>query len=222
MSSDILRAQVSRLASLWLRHQPEKAGLTLDDEGWADLSDLRAALLPHEIDISEELLAAWLKMDEKHRFEVAQGRVRARFGHSLPLQTLHPGKPPAQLYCGIPLCYVASTLKEGLKPRKRQHVHLTPHKRVAREAASNRGNTAAVVSIDAHAAFEAGVAFYPRGEGVWLSEAIAPQFLSLVEQGAKPQAAATSREARASAPGEPRRRRPAGGFNRRKRTNEAT
>jgi len=102
---------------------------------------------------------------------------------------------------------------------KRQFVHLSPDKKTAREVGGRRDQDAAILLIDAHAAHEAGILFYPRGKGIWLSDPIPPQYLSLLEDSSPAESnrggtAAMRNTARQAAPGKPRRRRPKGGFTR--------
>jgi len=80
-------AKLSKFLALILRHQPQRFGLELDEEGWASLPEVLEILhgLPN---------FRWAKRaevmrivdegsgDGKHRFEVADERIRARYGHS--------------------------------------------------------------------------------------------------------------------------------------------
>jgi putative RNA 2'-phosphotransferase len=161
-------------------------------------------------------LANVIRLDLKRRFEVEGDRIRARYGHSVELEEQpHPGMPPATLYHGTAQRYVPRILDAGLHPMKRQFVHLSPDKSTAREVGRRRDQTPTILVIDAHKAHESGIKFYPRGKGIWLSDPIPPQFLSILEEAAGDSAnppRGRAKNPRELAPGEPRRRRPKGGF----------
>src|SRR5437764_13458413 len=152
-------------------------------------------------------------MDLKGRFEVDRNRVRARYGHSLELEEKpHHGMPPATLYHGTTHRFLPKILEGGLQPIKRQFVHLSPDKKTARQVGRRRDQEPAILVVDAHAAHESGVQFYPRGKGIWLSDPIPPTFLRVLDQsdeehvGARSTAVHTA-TTRSAATGAPRRRR---------------
>src|ERR1041385_3103252 len=208
------RIQRSKMLSKWLRHKPELGGLTLSKEGWSTFDEILAAFDRAESPTSRPELEFLIRWDPKGRFEVEGERIRARYGHSLELEEKpHPGKPPTTLFHGTPKRYVAKILETGLRPMKRQDVHLSPDKKTGREGGRRRDQEPAILVVDAHGAHETGIQFYPRGKGIWLSDPIPPGFLSVLEDSDEDKAyAATFRSERPSTPGEPRRRRPKGGF----------
>jgi putative RNA 2'-phosphotransferase len=228
---EITRAQRSKTLSMWLRHKPERGGLTLSKEGWAAIPAILEAFEKQDLPLSRPEFDEIVRTDPKGRFEVEGSRVRARYGHSVELEEKpHPGMPPATLYHGTPRRYVAKVMETGLRPMKRQYVHLSPDKATAREVGKRRDQQPAILVVAAHEAHEAGVQFYPRGRGVWLSDPIPPEFLTVLDESpqpapkAEPDSAASSRPSppprrapRTDAPGEPRRRRPKGGFMKRNR-----
>jgi putative RNA 2'-phosphotransferase len=123
------QVQLSRRLSLVLRHRPETAGLTLDPNGWVPVADLLAALR-----ISRADLDVVVENNDKARFAIATGadgveRIRANQGHSRRVQVdldLPPARPPGILFHGTPRTNLVPILREGLRPRSRQHVHLSP------------------------------------------------------------------------------------------------
>jgi putative RNA 2'-phosphotransferase len=227
---EITRAQRSKTLSMWLRHKPERGGLTLSKEGWAAIPAILEAFEKQDLPLSRPEFDEIVRLDPKGRFEVERDRVRARYGHSVELEEKpHPGMPPATLYHGTARRYVAKVMETGLRPMKRQYVHLSPDKATAREVGKRRDQQPAILVVAAHQAHEAGIQFYPRGRGVWLSDPIPPQYLSILDESPqpapkaepdsvapiRPPAQATNaprRTPRTDAPGEPRRRRPKGGF----------
>jgi putative RNA 2'-phosphotransferase len=212
------RTQRSKMLSMWLRHKPERGGLTLSKEGWAAVPAILEAFERQGHEMSRAELNDIIHLDVKGRFEVEGDRVRARYGHSLELEEKpHPGMPPATLFHGTPQRYVPKILETGLRPMKRQFVHLSPDKATAREVGRRRDQEPAILTIDAHRAHEAGIQFYPRGKGVWLSDPIPADYIKVMEETPRPTPKAPGgypkpQSARQTAPGTPRRRRPKGGF----------
>lgn len=205
------RVRRSKILSAWLRHKPERGGLTLSPEGWAAISAILEALERQGVPTSIEELKHVLRVDPKSRFEIDGDRIRARYGHSVELEAKpHPGTPPATLYHGTPRRFLPGILEAGLKPMKRQFVHLSPDRKTARDVGRRRDQEPAILSVDAHRAHDDGIQFYPRGKGIWLSDPIPAEYLTVLEE--------TGFEvpnrppSRPTAPGTPRRRRPAGGF----------
>lgn len=211
---ELTRTQRSKALSMWLRHKPERAGLTLSGEGWVEIEDVLKAFERMGSPITRAEFDNIVRLDLKGRFEVERGRVRARYGHSLELEEKpHPGMPPATLYHSTTRRFLARILEGGLQPVKRQFVHLSPDKKTAYEVGRRRDQEPVILAISGHAAHEAGIQFYPRGKGIWLSDPIPPAFLSVLERSDEEAAFASShRTERSTVPGEPRRRRPKGGF----------
>ncbi|MEG0884053.1 MAG: RNA 2'-phosphotransferase, partial [Janthinobacterium sp.] len=75
--------QTSKFLSLILRHAPEKIGLALDPNGWADIAQLLAHAAQHGQHISREQLDDVVARDSKSRYAISDDglRVRANQGH---------------------------------------------------------------------------------------------------------------------------------------------
>ncbi len=215
---EVERTHRSKMLSMWLRHKPERGGLTLSKEGWVPIEEVLQAFERAGVPTSRDEFDNVVRLDGKGRFELEGSRVRARYGHSVELEEKpHPGMPPATLFHGTARRFLERILQGGIQPMKRQFVHLSPDKRTAREVGKRRDQQPAILVVDAHRAHENGVQFYPRGKGIWLSDPIPPQYLSLLEEAAggqeqPPSSSGSGASRRAEAPGEPRRRRPRGGF----------
>jgi putative RNA 2'-phosphotransferase len=175
--------RLSRVISHALRHHPDQYGLTLDGSGWVALDDLVAAVARHSaewrrlsaIDILEMMAAA-----DKQRYEIRDGRIRARYGHSVAGRIENaPAVPPDRLYHGTTGAALARIRAEGLKPMRRQYVHLSPDVATATTVAKRRTPTPAIITVLAGCAHQAGVVFHCSNDLVWLAPEIAPRFLEL-------------------------------------------
>ena len=120
--------KVSRFLSLVLRHQPQRIGLQLDAQGWAEIEVLIARAGAHGMALTREIVLEVVATSDKRRFALdASGqRIRANQGHSIDIDLgLEPREPPEVLFHGTAETNLAAIRVEGLKPGRRQHVHLS-------------------------------------------------------------------------------------------------
>ena len=76
----------SKFISLILRHKPETIGITLDEHGWANVSDLISGVnKTHHLDM--KILERIVAEDEKQRYSFNEDKtlIRANQGHSIPV-----------------------------------------------------------------------------------------------------------------------------------------
>src|SRR4051812_10553459 len=107
--------KVSKYLSKHLRHQPDRIGITLDHNGWVDVDDLLRAVAAHGFPISEAELAEVVANNDKQRYTVADGRIRANQGHSVPVDLdLPPVEPPSFLFHGTVAAVLPSITAGGL------------------------------------------------------------------------------------------------------------
>ncbi|MDE2998907.1 MAG: RNA 2'-phosphotransferase [Gemmatimonadota bacterium] len=170
--------RVSKLLSLMLRHRPEEFGIQVDGYGFADFDAVISALKEQDADIGAGDVEALVYKAPKKRFEIVDGRIRARYGHSFAMELgTEPVEPPEHLYKGASVSEVKGILTRGLKPEDRQYVHLSFDADVARRLAGHRREPGAVIQVEAKRAAEGGVQFFDCGPTV-LSREIPPEFLS--------------------------------------------
>jgi putative RNA 2'-phosphotransferase len=177
------RAQVrtSRRISMVLRHRPESAGLTLDANGWVPVADLLTAL-----GLRRAELDLIVENNDKSRFAVARRAdgvewIRASQGHSSRVEVdldLPPADPPAILYHGTPTTNVDAIMTDGLRSRSRHHVHLSKDVPTALVVGRRRSTDVTVFEVAAADMVTAGHVFHLSDNGVWLTSAVPPAFLS--------------------------------------------
>lgn len=176
------RRRISKFMALVLRHKPREFGLELDEQGFCDLRALVEVLRKRFPEVDERVVREIVKSNEKGRYEIRGGRIRARYGHSVPVALdLEPVEPPDFLYHGTARRFLPSILQEGLKPMGRRFVHLSLTKEDALEVGRRRDAKPAVLLVEARRAHEAGVRFYRASDKVYLADRIPPQFLKPLE-----------------------------------------
>lgn len=183
--------KMSKFLSLVLRHQPDAAGITVDAHGWADVRALLQGMKTAGFPCDAETLAGIVASDEKQRysFNADRTKIRANQGHSFPVDLeLAPVMPPETLWHGTATRFLDSIMQEGLKPMSRQYVHLSPDAETAYRVAVRHGRPV-ILLIEAKQMTEAGYVFYRSENGVWLTEAVPPQFIRISESREKGSAA---------------------------------
>jgi len=167
--------ELSKFLSYLLRHKPEAKNIILDREGWASIDELilNAGFTRAEL---EEIVAE----DKKSRYSIsADGtKIRANQGHSTSSvkMTFAKAIPPTVLYHGTNSDVLANIVRQGLKPMKRHHVHLSEDVKTAEEVGGRRKKDTVILTIDAKQMLADGIQFYKSENGVWLVEYVDPRY----------------------------------------------
>ncbi|MEW1699979.1 RNA 2'-phosphotransferase [Streptomyces sp. NPDC091278] len=176
---ELRRVKVSKYLSKHLRHQPERIGIVLDAHGWTEIDALLRATERHRFPVSREELDLVVAADDKKRYAVEGTRIRANQGHTVAVDLeLPPSEPPVHLHHGTVADRLPSIRDEGLRPMARHHVHLSPDRETATRVGARRGRPV-VLSVDAGAMHRAGHVFHVSANGVWLTDAVPPEFLRI-------------------------------------------
>jgi len=177
------RALSKKMAGL-LRHYPERYGLRLDREGWASITGLASALrrIPGFEWVEERHILEVVERDEKGRYEVRNGRIRARYGHSIQVD---PGyqpleDPPRTLYHGTLERNLPGILEHGILPMKRRMTHLSLTLEDAVETARRRRGRIVVLEVDTACMSEKGVPLYRAGPRVVVAPRVPPECIRRV------------------------------------------
>ena len=162
--------KVSKYLSRHLRHDPGRIGIELDGQGWVDVDVLLKALERQRFRLSLEELEEVVAHNDKQRFALRDGRIRASQGHTVEVDLdLDPSDPPPELYHGTTEGFLDAIRDEGIKAMNRHDVHLSPDWETAVKVGSRRGAPVVLV-IDADAMAERGHLFYRSENGVWLTD----------------------------------------------------
>lgn len=180
MISEKENTRLSKLLSYVLRHNPSAIGIVLDENGWTELDTLLAKLAEKGEMVDSKLLQYMVASNAKQRFDFSEDglKIRASQGHSVEVQLDYKQQqPPAILFHGTPERFVANILQDGLQKMRRHHVHLSADVETAKKVGLRRGKPV-ILKVDAEAMAKQGYSFYISDNGVWLTDAVAPQFIS--------------------------------------------
>ncbi len=170
--------KTGKFLSLILRHKPEVIGISLDEHGWADVSELIAGIKKtrsFDMNMLEEIV----RTDNKQRFSFNPDhtKIRANQGHSIAVDIeLKEQNPPEILYHGTGTKSVSSILKKGLFPQSRLYVHLSNDIPTA-IAVGQRHGKPAVFSIRAGEMARKGYQFFLSENCVWLTKYVPAEYL---------------------------------------------
>jgi putative RNA 2'-phosphotransferase len=172
-SKDLVRK--SKYLSLILRHDPGKAGLTLDEQGWVSVNTLLKAI---KWELSE--LKEVVDNNDKKRFEFSEDgrRIRASQGHSIDVDLGYEIiEPPEFLYHGTSRDNNKGISELGLLKMERHDVHLFDDKDRALDIAKKRRRNPCVLTISAKQMSADGYQFKLSTNNVWLTETVPPKYL---------------------------------------------
>ncbi|MEP4077875.1 RNA 2'-phosphotransferase [Haloferula sp.] len=172
--------RISRVMSLVLRHDPGSIGLSLDENGWAEIEALVDCLRRDGKRVDRELIEKVVATSDKQRFRISEdGRlIRANQGHSIEIDFKLDEKPPPEwLYHGTAMKSMGPIKREGLLKGERQYVHLSIDKETARKVGSRHGKPV-ILEVAAQLMEKHGHRFYQAENGVWLTDHVPPDYLN--------------------------------------------
>ena len=103
--------------------------------------------------------------------------LRANQGHSIPVDVeLEKVEPPEFLYHGTGEKFTASIDKQGLIPKSRLYVHLSPDEETAVKVGRRHGKPV-IYLVRAGNMKRDGYAFYRSVNGVWLTKEVPVKYL---------------------------------------------
>lgn len=181
---------ISKFLSKILRHDPSIIGITLDSQGWADVTELMIGMQKQGKFVELSDLEIVVVKDSKakngnpgrYSFNEDKTKIRANQGHNKKLKhvkldytPLLSREVPNWLYHGTNSRFVEAIKKEGLVKMNRQHVHLSDEIETANEVGDRRlkqDTETHIFKISTIEAMNAGVVFYKSKNGVYLADAI--------------------------------------------------
>ena len=121
-----------------------------------------------------------MRTSDKQRFALSEDgrRIRANQGHSLAVELGYAASvPPDVLFHGTTAASLPAIRATGLARMARLHVHLSADVVTAQRVGGRRGR-AIVLSVAAGRMHAAGHVFMRSDNGVWLTEAVPPEYLT--------------------------------------------
>ncbi|WP_298417561.1 RNA 2'-phosphotransferase [uncultured Kordia sp.] len=170
---------ISKFLSYILRHNPDKLGITLDENGWTSVVVLLKKINVAPYSLSMEELEYVVATNNKKRFTFNEDKtmIRASQGHSVNIDLgIQPKKPPSYLYHGTVEKFITSIQDKGLIKGTRQHVHLSEDKETATNVGSRRGKPI-ILTIKSGEMYAQNYTFYQSENGVWLTDKVPTKFI---------------------------------------------
>lgn len=167
--------KTSKFLSYILRHNPDKLGLILDEQGWVSVEELLTKLN----NVSMEQLEYVVANNNKKRFAFNEDKtkIRANQGHSIKIDLAYsPIEPPEFLYHGTATKNITSIQKGGIIKGSRHHVHLSADIDTATNVGQRHGKPI-ILMVQSKAMYEAGHEFFLSENGVWLTDFVPTAFI---------------------------------------------
>jgi putative RNA 2'-phosphotransferase len=152
----------------------------MDSRGWVDLLALSDVIHNRHRWADRNLVVALIESDPKKRYEIKNGKARARYGHSVNVELDHPENDLPLLYYGANEEEADRILEVGLRSVSQRYVHLSTTSEKAWHVGTFRTVNPKVIAADATAARASGVKMMTVNDDIVLSEPIPPQFLSIL------------------------------------------
>ena len=163
-----------------LRHNPEKIGLEIGEEGWVCVDELIENSTMNNMFFTMEELIEVVETNDKQRFSFNEDKtsIRASQGHSVKVDLkLKALQPPFVLYHGTVDDALDSISRDGLVKMNRQHVHLSEDITTATAVGSRRGKPI-ILHIEAKEMYNNGYKFYKSDNGVWLTDNVPIKYIN--------------------------------------------
>lgn len=172
--------RISKFISLILRHKPEEIGLTLDEYGYINTSDLIRGLNRKGYKVTISDLERIVEEDSKQRysFNYDKTKIKANQGHSISVNLeLQAIEPPKVLYHGTATRFSESIYKEGIKKQGRQYVHLSADVETATKVGKRHGELV-VFKVNSEQMHKDGYKFFLSENKVWLTDHVPIKYFS--------------------------------------------
>lgn len=170
MEQEKREIELGKFLSLILRHNPDVVGISLDENGWADVEKLLKGMKKAGKHIDKSILEYIVQENNKKRYSFNEDhtKIRANQGHSVDVDIqLKKVIPPNLLYHGTAERFLENIKKQGICKQSRQYVHLSSDQNTAFTVGKRHGKPI-VLTIDTESMVKDEIPFYLSKNGVWL------------------------------------------------------
>jgi putative RNA 2'-phosphotransferase len=150
----------------------------MDGEGFVDLDALVSKVKESFPSVDEGFLRRLVEESERKRFEIVGNRIRALYGHSVPVYLrLEEDTRVEYLFHGTTAEAAKEILEKGLKPMKRMWVHLSPTIDIATQVGKRRASNPVILVVNCNEARKAGLKFYKASDQVYLCKSVPAKYI---------------------------------------------
>ena len=181
--------EFSKFLSFILRHHPEEIGLSLEENGWINTSELIDAINNHESskwEIDKSILEQIVSSDNKQRysFNSSKTKIRANQGHSikgLVMNFKEVTTPPEYLYHGTSKKnFELIKNSRSILPMSRQMVHLSGDIETATKVGKRHGELV-ILQINTSKLLSDKHKIYISENGVYLVDEVPLNCLTILD-----------------------------------------
>jgi len=170
--------RLGRFISGILRHFPDRLNLEMDENGWVDFNSIVKIVSRKYRWANQWLIMAIVGSDQKNRYELKEGKMRARYGHSVRVKLNdYPLSEEEVLYYGTGEEEAHRIMEIGLKPVNQTFVHLSTTAEKSEKVARFRTDNPVILEIDAKSARENGLRLIKANDYIVLTETVPPEFI---------------------------------------------
>lgn len=171
---------ISGFMSWALRHDPESAGIDVDEQGWTTIDGLVDAAIDQYPFATRQVIEGVTSLDPKGRYEISGDKIRAVYGHSIPVTINSASEDiPDTLLHGTATENVPSILEDGLKPMGREKVHLTSDEKEASKIGNRHSSDITILEVDVKGLEESGQSVEERSELIYTTNEVEPEYITV-------------------------------------------
>ena len=169
--------RVGRMMAGILRHFPERFNLHMDGRGWVDLDEFVSAIKNSRENyrrwLRREHIEALVDTDDKGRYQIDGGMVRATYAHSVNVNLDDlPECQLEKLYYPVSEEEMDLVLESGLRPSDRNMIHLSASPEKAYSVGRVHINEPILLEVDVKGASDSGNFIFRAGKSVYVTEAV--------------------------------------------------
>ncbi len=178
--------RIGRMMAGILRHFPERFELQMDGRGWVDLEQFVESIKRSRQNygrwLRTEHIHALVETDEKGRYQIDGGMVRATYAHSVDVNLDDlPEATADHLYFPVAEEELDMVLETGLRPSDRNMIHLSATPEKAYSAGRVHMHDPIILEVDVGKANHGGNFIFRAGKSVYVTDAVEPECIGIYD-----------------------------------------